>query len=1068
MVEGAIKHLPLTNAELFGRDAELAWLDACRRDRVFVASIVAWGGVGKTSLVTKWLAGMRDDDWRGAQLIFDWSFYRQGTNTGSSDTFFAKALAEFGDPDPLQGSPWDKGERLAKLVRQKRTLLVLDGVEPMQYGPGEQEGQFKDPALQTLVKELASNNNGLLLITSRLRLRDLDGLSGAKVQAKALEHLSAEAGAQLLRARGAKGTEQELREAADEYKGHALALTLLASYLEDVAESEIRRRNEIGPLIYDEREGGHARRVMEAYDPWLGKTERAMLRMLGLFDRPASEGEIAALQADPVVPGLNDSLTGVTGRDWNKAVSKLRRIGLIASEAGNAIDAHPLVRQHFGELFKQDNLDAWREGHRRLYEFLQSVPTRECPETNAEMEPLYKAVVHGCLAGKHQEALSKVWSVRVIHRGRFPTRFKFGAYSSEVATLSAFFDPPWERLARGLHHFSQRFVLSSVIFSLCAVARMREAARLWQLYWEQELARGDWATAGEAANNLSELLQSGGHLRQAIDIARQSVELAGKSKSFWRRKVSQITLAVAYHAMGLREEAATLFMEVERIQKETQPMFPLIHSPHSFGYYDLLLDQGRVAEVRERATQTLQWAISQTWDLDIALEHISLCRMHLISHQCRIGGDLAESTSHIEKAVDGLRRLPTQAWLPHGLLARAELHTYTRAFADARADLDEAMDIATRCGFRLHECDAHLGYARLAIVEGNRAEAREHLEKARKIVEETGYHRRDRDLEQIGNDLDKLPQEAKPATHSNHPLVSPSPTMTKQTTEYVDIAVVVALQEEFREFFALVDSYTPEKDDLLRAYKFQRGPYRLVTTFVGNMGESYATSVTERLIFTYHPQSVVVIGIAAGIHDDLRVGDVHVPVQADQYMQNAKAVSKENSSSEFTIVPGAPAFRADHAWVDAARHLEFEHPSVYRDYLAACTKYLDTLVPDTKTRNKLVTQNLIRSEPLILVDGHVATGPVVGASAAFSESIRNHDRKVQALEMESAAVMLAAQSRNNPVRALAIRGISDYGDERKAALDKIGGGALRKYAMRNAVRLLFALLDAEVLPKNPR
>ena len=35
--------------------------------------------------------------------------------------------------------------------------------------------------------------------------------------------------------------------------------------------------------------------------------------------------------------------------------------------------------------------------------------------------------------------------------------------------------------------------------------------------------------------------------------------------------------------------------------------------------------------------------------------------------------------------------------------------------------------------------------------------------------------------------------------------------------------------------------------------------------------------------------------------------------------------------------------------------------------------------------------------------------------------------------MESAAVLLAAQARHDPARALAIRGISDFGDDRKQA-----------------------------------
>jgi len=83
------------------------------------------------------------------------------------------------------------------------------------------------------------------------------------------------------------------------------------------------------------------------------------------------------------------------------------------------------------------------------------------------------------------------------------------------------------------------------------------------------------------------------------------------------------------------------------------------------------------------------------------------------------------------------------------LLARAALHTHTRAFADARRDLHEAITLATRCGFRLHEADAHLGYARLCLAEGEPKVARAHLERATKFIQETGYHHRDSELAKL-------------------------------------------------------------------------------------------------------------------------------------------------------------------------------------------------------------------------------------------------------------------------------------------------------------------------------
>ena len=48
---------------------------------------------------------------------------------------------------------------------------------------------------------------------------------------------------------------------------------------------------------------------------------------------------------------------------------------------------------------------------------------------------------------------------------------------------------------------------------------------------------------------------------------------------------------------------------------------------------------------------------------------------------------------------------------------------------------------------------------------------------------------------------------------------------------------------------------------------------------------------------------------------------------------------------------------------------------------------------------------------------------------------------------------------------LVLRGISDFGDDRKKELDAIGAGDLRRYAMGNAVRFLWGLLDAEERPR---
>ena len=189
--------------------------------------------------------------------------------------------------------------------------MVLDGLEPLQNPPGPQEGRLREPSLQALLRELAAFNPGLCVITTRLPVTDIADHEDSSALRRDLEHLSREAGAQLLRALGVKGQETELRSASDEFNGHCLALTLLGSYLTDAYDGDIRCREEVSNrLVQDVRQGAHAQKVMASYQSWFGEgPELSVLRLLGLFDRPADEKALGVLLKSPAIPGLTESLT---------------------------------------------------------------------------------------------------------------------------------------------------------------------------------------------------------------------------------------------------------------------------------------------------------------------------------------------------------------------------------------------------------------------------------------------------------------------------------------------------------------------------------------------------------------------------------------------------------------------------------------------------------------------------------------------------------------------------------------------------------------------------------------
>ena len=389
---------------------------------------------------------MTAERYRSAELVFGWSFYRQGTSAGASsaDEFLDTALAWFDDPDPRVGTAWGKGERLARLIAQRRTLLVLDGLEPLQNPPGPQEGRLREPSLQALLRELAAFNPGLCVITTRLPVTDIADQEGSSAPRRDLEHLSREAGAQLLRALGVKGQETELRSASDEFSGHCLALTLLGSYLTDAYDGDIRCREEVSNrLAQDVRQGAHAQKVMASYQSWFGEgPELSVLRLLGLFDRPADEKALGALLKPPAILGLTESLTDLRPTEWRTILAKLRRARLLAGEDlhnPGHLDTHPLVREYFGEQLRSQRTEAWKECNRRLYHYYRTLAP-QLPDSFREMEPLFLAVICGCNAGLYREALHEVYIPRIQRGNASFAANVLGARGALLSVLVHFFE----------------------------------------------------------------------------------------------------------------------------------------------------------------------------------------------------------------------------------------------------------------------------------------------------------------------------------------------------------------------------------------------------------------------------------------------------------------------------------------------------------------------------------------------------------------------------------------------------------------------------------------------------
>ena len=752
--------LPTVAGKFFGREDELQLLDdAWRSEQTTIVEFVASGGTGKTKLLRHWLDRSIADKAMDIKALIAWSFYSQGASEDkqiSSRLFFDHAITELGSQSTDFPTDEARGEHLAKLLRQHRCLLILDGLEPLQHASAANLGELKDRALRQMLRTLALNNQGLCVITTRIAVHDLSDRQSQVVHHN-LDNLQAADAVELLKDLQVHGADEELQTAAEEYSCHALSVSLLGNLLHKRHKGDIHKRDLIPELLDSEsvdQDSHHAFKVVQAYERWFSEdkqysAELALLRLLGLFDHPIEQSLLEVLQEEQI-PQLTE---GIKPNAWSSAIAALRDDHHLLAQAYNPqddqLDCHPLIRAYFARQLQNSAPKAWRTAHSKLYEYYKNLPSTDQPDTLEEMQPLFRAVAHGCVAGRHQRALDDVYWSRIQRSEKFYLTRQLGAFSDDLATLAHFFAIPWHTPSPNLAPQYQAVLFNWAGFRLRALGRLREAQQPMQAGEDMRIKQENWEQAALDASNLSELQLTLGEVEAAVASAERSVVHADRSGDLFERMVMRTAHADALHQYGEQDAALKLFQEAEELQKQEQPQYPQLYSLQGFQYCDLLLALGESQQVLGRAKYALTISERNQWLLDIALDHLSLGSAYLHQQQ------LTPAQQHLDQAVKGLRDASQQQYLPLGLLARAELHRQQGDYGKAEKDLQEVLEIAERSEMQLHLCDYHLAIAKLLrtrtdqALDQNQAAIIHHRQTAKEIIDQTHYHRRLPELKQL-------------------------------------------------------------------------------------------------------------------------------------------------------------------------------------------------------------------------------------------------------------------------------------------------------------------------------
>ncbi len=748
-----VSTMPTTEDGLFGRDAELLELDAALNNRTLnLMQIIGFGGLGKSSLVNGWLHRLRNQDSFAVSKIFAWSFDWQGSGAqdrSSADYFIESALTWLGEADAVNTSGWNKVNRLAELVREQRTVLVLDGLESQLESPMHNKPRVKDPNLDLLLKELAISMNGLCVLTSRIALDEMRGSSNGRVATMELSPLSLASSISMLRARGLEGLDAQLEPLAEQISGHPLSLSLIAGYLNIACSGDINKLNSVKLSLEQASSDDMTQRIMANYIDWLADSPG--LHILYLLVLSSSRCSIAELM--DTASQLGDSkiagkLVALDLPDWLLAVEKLKKAGLVAvmgTDVKAQLDCHLLVREYLARVLETEYEADWIAGHSLIFDSSKDSLSR-VPESMKDLESYLDVIRHGCLAGRYEESFD-LYSRR-IKQGQTSVS-PLGSHQSDLDCLRFFFRRRWTDPLDELPLQARFFLISSAAANLLHTGRIYDALTPLRMAIRGLMDAGEWTKAALALAPAAAGTLAAGLLDEYDEIQELATSCVKNSGDPVLLAGHQSFSSWAEYRRGNYSEAEALLKKADKVFMGPAPSTPITFPLMSYFQTQFLLERGDPEAALERAKLVMAWRENDSWhysydtNVSLAFDHLVLGGAYLKT------GKLELAETSLDKGVAILEAAGSWTFLAMGLNYRSKFFLAEGDYISALVDLKKAGTISRRCNARVHEWESYLLQCQVYQQLGDRNKAMSNYKRFKDQADTDNYRFMDEQIEEV-------------------------------------------------------------------------------------------------------------------------------------------------------------------------------------------------------------------------------------------------------------------------------------------------------------------------------